>query len=320
MTAFTFGSFGDIVTLTSVVITCARSLNDSTGSLADYQDFIDELSSLKEILELVIAQDQDSSTSKIADITLGTSSTTNPPLVLAAIRSHVEQCRSVMETFHKNVKSYETGLNRRGPKSWWYKMVWAMWKKDQMTSFRAKLATHRQDIVALLLVSHTDKLSRIETDIPRSVKFTLANSIELVDALGTHAFFHIECCSNWEVFDHIIKGRFKNQPGARFVQRGAYDLSCNSGKQIINPQVKPGMVFEMSIILQQRESFDKRNMCPVCGYFNSNVEVTHGFIACLGPGCNARFQVSEMDYELWDGTNDGFSQVSQSVVILLSSR
>ncbi|TDL13803.1 hypothetical protein BD410DRAFT_361139 [Rickenella mellea] len=64
-----------------------------------------------------------------------------------------------METFHKNVKSYETGLNQGGPKSWWHKIVWAMWKKDQIMSFRAKLATHRQDIIALQLMLHTEILT-----------------------------------------------------------------------------------------------------------------------------------------------------------------
>ncbi|TDL18115.1 hypothetical protein BD410DRAFT_806801 [Rickenella mellea] len=272
MAAFTFGSFGDILTLTSVVITCARSLNDSTGSVSDYQDFINELSSLKEILELVVSQNQDSSTVSSAVNTVGTNGTIagSSPIVMAAIRSHIEQCRSVMETFHQNVKSYERGLNQRGAKSWCHKMVWSMWKKDQIMTFRAKLATHRQQIMTLLLVSQSYTLSRIENDMPRSVKFSLANSIELVDALGTRAFFHIDYCSNWKVFDIMIKGRFKNAPGGHIVESGDYNL-CDSGKntiigkKIIHPEewsrvVKPGMT------------------------------------GSLGPGCNARYSIVELVY------------------------
>ncbi|TDL14014.1 hypothetical protein BD410DRAFT_840648 [Rickenella mellea] len=236
MAAFTFGSFGDILTLTSVVIASVRSLNDSTGSVSDYQDFIQELGSLTEILELAVFQNQDLSTASAAATSEGTISTISPPVISAAIRSHIEQCRSLMETFRQNVKSYERGLNQGGPKGWWNKIVWAMWKKDQVMSFRAKLATHRQQIIALAVLSNTDKLSRIEAVIPRSVKFTLANSIELVDALGTRNFFHINYCSTWKMLDHMLKGRFDNAPGGRLVQRGAYELSCDNGRQIILPQ------------------------------------------------------------------------------------
>ncbi|TDL13897.1 hypothetical protein BD410DRAFT_316947 [Rickenella mellea] len=55
MAAFTFGSFGDILALTNLTITCARSLSDSTGSASDFQDFIDALQSLRDDLDRVSA-------------------------------------------------------------------------------------------------------------------------------------------------------------------------------------------------------------------------------------------------------------------------
>ncbi|TDL13215.1 hypothetical protein BD410DRAFT_847193 [Rickenella mellea] len=293
-TAFTFGSFGDILALTSLVITCARSLSDSTGSASDFQDFIDELQLLKEDLDAAKA---------LLDAAMNNAGTSPSVSAVATYSPRaIEQCHSAMKAFHKCVEKYGERLNGKGPRSWFYKISWAMWKKDQITDFRGKLGGHRQSIMTLLLKLQSEQLRRIEsaTDMPPSVKNTIANSIQLVDAIGTRTLIHIEYCSTWKILDGLLKARFGDAPFGRFVQEGEYNMSTHDGKQIILPRewrkvVQAGMVVEMGVILRKPITHSRRKICPICGYVNSEASPRKGWIDCLGLDCNARFQTSTLD-------------------------
>ncbi|TDL15036.1 hypothetical protein BD410DRAFT_902802 [Rickenella mellea] len=294
MASFTFGSFGDVLALTSLTIACARSLSDSTGSASDLQDFIDELQSLKDVLDKV-APHLTTPKSNASPLSSASTATYSP--------KELEQCHKAMEVFHHNVKKYEKRLNGNGLRSWFYKMLWAIWKKDQITDFRVKLARHRQAITMLQLALQSEQLSRIAAvaEMPNSMKSTIANSIEFSDAVGTSIFFPMDWCSSWQTLDALLKARFGGSPFGRFVQRGQYHLSCDNGKTIIRPQdwrrvVEAGMVVEMSIILKKSTSPDRSKTCPICRYLNSDVSPQKGgWIDCLGIDCNARFQISQMD-------------------------
>ncbi|TDL21172.1 hypothetical protein BD410DRAFT_899010 [Rickenella mellea] len=290
--ALTFGSFGDVLALTGLTITIARSLSDSIGSASDFQDFIDELQSLKDVLNRVAPHLSTPMGSKTSPSSA--SAATYPP-------REIEQCRIALDVFHNSVKKYEEKLRGKGPKSWLYKMLWVLWKKDQITDFRLKLARHRQAITMLQVALLSEQLSRnaAVTDIPPSMKNTLANSIEFVDAVGTRVLFHADYCSTWKMLDGLLKTRFGDAPFGRFVQEGDYHITRHDGKQVIHPQewhrvVHAGMVVEMSIILKQRQPYSTK-ICPICGYLNSVASPKEGWIDCLGPECNARFQVSKMD-------------------------
>ncbi|TDL14119.1 hypothetical protein BD410DRAFT_846332 [Rickenella mellea] len=275
MATFSFGSFGDIMALASLTITCARSLSDSTGSASDFRDFIDELQSLKDDLDNVAAH-------------LPTAMDTANPSPSSSFpdysRRAIEQCHMAMEVFHNNVKKYGNRLNGNGPKSWFYKILWAIWKKDQITDFRLKFARHRHAISMLQFALQNAQLSRIAAvvDVPPSVKNTPANSIEFVDAVGTSMFLHINWCSTWKMLDALVKARFCDAPFGEFVQDGEYNISRNGGKTIIRPQewarvVQAGMVVEMSVVLKQGR-FDRKKICPICGYLNSDGSPRAGWI------------------------------------------
>ncbi|TDL17421.1 hypothetical protein BD410DRAFT_794384, partial [Rickenella mellea] len=300
MASFTFGSFGDILALTSLTIACARSLSDSTGSASDLQDFIDELQSLKDILDKV-SPHLSTPTSNASPSSSKSAATYSP--------KELEQCHSAMEVFHNNVKKYEKRLSGKGLSSWFYKMLWAIWKKDQITDFRVKLARHRQAITMLQLALQSEQLSRIAalTEMPDSVKRTIANSVEFSDVMGTSIFFPMDWCSSWQTLDALLKARFGSAPFGRFVQNGEYYLTCNNGKTIIQPQewrrvVQSGMVVEMSIVLKQGKKVSGNKICPICSYSNSDASPQKGWIDCLGIDCNARFQMSDMD--LFENPNE----------------
>ncbi|TDL17424.1 hypothetical protein BD410DRAFT_843688 [Rickenella mellea] len=221
-TSFTFGSFGDIFALTSLTIACVRSLNDSVGSAADFQDFIDELESLKDDLDTIAAHlDIGNNASSSSS-----SAVTNPPRA-------IEQCHMAIRVFHDNVKKYETKVNGKGPKSWFYKMFWAIWKKDQIIDFRLKLARHRHAITMLQFALQREHMSRIAavTDMPNSVQNAIANSIELSDAVGTCIFLPMDWCSSWQMLDALLKARFEGAPFGRFVQKGDTTCRATTGTQ-----------------------------------------------------------------------------------------
>ncbi|TDL15034.1 hypothetical protein BD410DRAFT_845537 [Rickenella mellea] len=275
MAALTFGSFGDILALTTITITCVRSLSNSVGSASDFQDFIDELQSLKDDLDRVAAY---------LSVTMDNASPSSSATGANFSPRAIEQCHSAMEVFHINVKKYEKRLNGKGLRSWFYKMLWAIWKKDQVSDFRMKLLRHRQAITMLHLELQSAQLSRIVavTEMPPSVKNTLANSIEFVDAVGTRVLFHIDYCSSWKKLDALLKAHFADAPFGRFVQNGEYNISYRSGKKIIRPQewcrvVQAGMVVEMSIILKHG-NLNRENICPICGYSNSDASPREGWI------------------------------------------
>ncbi|TDL17423.1 hypothetical protein BD410DRAFT_794390 [Rickenella mellea] len=290
-TSFTFGSFGDILALTNLTITCVRSLNDSVGSASDFQDFIDELESLKDDLDTIAAH------SDAAMIKEGRSTPTSASTYSSRA---IEQCHMAIKVFHDNVKKYETKLNAKGPKSWYYKMFWAIWKKDQITDFRLKLARHRHAITMLQFALQREQVSRISAavDLPPSVKYTIANSIKFVDAVGSSVLFPIDWCSSWKKLDAMLKAQFSDAPFGQFVREGEYTISSQCGKVIIHPQawcrkVRPGMEVVMSIILRKIEEIDSSKICPICRYRNSDTSPqSEGWIYCLGTDCNARFQMS----------------------------
>jgi hypothetical protein len=78
-------------------------------------------------------------------------------------------------------------------------------------------------------------------------------------------------------FDHIIKGYFKNRPGSRYIERGAYLLLHveNNGQiRTIKPlqlanTVKAGMTLEMGIVLRRETTFHHHKAkCPRCDHIN----------------------------------------------------
>ena len=134
--AFTFGSFGDILALTGLVVTVVQALRDSTGSASEYKDLIAELDALSSTLGLVQSR--------------FTSQHRPRKDVVNAIDLQVSCCHSVIKKFLESVKGYEKALGSAGFHSSLRKIGWKIFKSDDVTALRAKITSHREAIAILL--------------------------------------------------------------------------------------------------------------------------------------------------------------------------
>ena len=91
MASFTFGSFGDIITLCGMVNQAVVSLSDSCGAVAQFHDLLNEISSLSTALsssKLLLEQ--------------------NPSLrEHSGLQSVLSDCSRCLETFLNKMKSFE---------------------------------------------------------------------------------------------------------------------------------------------------------------------------------------------------------------------
>lgn len=129
--ALTFGSFGDILALTGLVIKAVQALRDGAGPASQYKDLISELDDLLSILELVRSR--------------FTAQHRPRKDVLNAIGLQVSRCRSAIEMF----EGCERSEGRWGV---WRNLGW-IFRSDDVAALRARLTAHRVAIAILLSLS-----------------------------------------------------------------------------------------------------------------------------------------------------------------------
>lgn len=95
---------------------------------------------------------------------------------------------------------------------------------------------------------------------------------------------HVVACSRTyatQSVHHIIGRYCENYFGSDFIQQGEYMIRHFQDNKVINcigfpTLARSGMKFEISIIMRQKESFNK--ICPQCYYSNDDVPATCGWI------------------------------------------
>lgn len=130
----TFGSFGDIISLSLIIKDLVKSLDNSRGSSAEYQAVIRELWSLDHAL-----------------IEVGMLLQSCEPMIelsalSATVKESAEQCRKCIMTFQDQIKKYEKSLRSDGSGSFIrdtaLKIRWQVSKKDDLAKFRAEISAH----------------------------------------------------------------------------------------------------------------------------------------------------------------------------------
>ena len=138
----TIGSVGDIISLSILIKNLVKSLDDSRGSSAEYQDVVRELGNLDYALREVEKLSQSS----------------EPTIRLIALSGTVndcaQQCRECIEKFHTQVKKFEKSLQPGGSgnfvKDSAQKVRWQVSEKADLAKFRAKINAHCLSINMLL--------------------------------------------------------------------------------------------------------------------------------------------------------------------------
>ena len=138
----TFGSVGDIITLSLLIKDLARSFDDSRGASAEYQAITGELTSLEHAL------------SQVEEIF----KTLNHYADLSALdrtaNQCVEQCRESITKYKERTKKFERSLQAGGSRNilrdTTSKLKWQASEKDELPKFRLELHTHCMFINMLL--------------------------------------------------------------------------------------------------------------------------------------------------------------------------
>lgn len=145
LVVFSFGSFGDIVTLLGLTKRCCQALCESTGASRDYQDLVSELSSFASLLEYIQA---------IFD-----SANSNRSMNIAQVRKELEltlkEAKKTLQGFNAAILSYKASLGARGGtgsrvRDSWRKIGWALFKASEVGDMRKKLADYQEKLSLLL--------------------------------------------------------------------------------------------------------------------------------------------------------------------------
>ena len=138
----TFGSVGDIISLSLLIKDLVKCLDESRGSSKEYQAVIRELWSLDHaLLEVELLLRSCTQTVELSD------------LCKSANRC-AEQCRDCVEDFRDKIKKYQRALQggstRNMVRETTAKIRWHISEKDDLAAFRAVITAHCSSLNILL--------------------------------------------------------------------------------------------------------------------------------------------------------------------------
>lgn len=145
LVGFTFGSFGDLVTATSLALKVRRALADSTGASEEYQALLAQVDSFYGVLQAV------------ADL-LSSNRKSNalPDSVVREVLFTISLAVKVLGEIHGMVMSCKKKLHgggyRQTMEDSWRKIGWAVLRPRDLAEMRERLARHLGRILALLRV------------------------------------------------------------------------------------------------------------------------------------------------------------------------
>ncbi len=138
--AFSFGAFGDIVSAADLALRVSKALSSSRGSTYNYQYLIQELDALAHILRIAEAATR---TGLLERTTMN------------SLNAEVLRCRDVIERLGEQIRKYQKALgsgtkSTSGIEASWRKIGWGLFKAEEVRETRAKLTTHRLNLIMLM--------------------------------------------------------------------------------------------------------------------------------------------------------------------------
>ena len=132
-------SASDFISIIKLIRDITEALEDSAGSCAEYLDLIRELYSLERALLEVKGLELDES---------------QRPQKIALVQA-AAQCQQTIDEFVQKIRRFQPALRIGGSGSGWRdilcKVQWALCKKEDVRSFRAKLSGHTASINILMM-------------------------------------------------------------------------------------------------------------------------------------------------------------------------
>ncbi|KAF2100312.1 hypothetical protein NA57DRAFT_73922 [Rhizodiscina lignyota] len=156
-------STGDFLAALKLVGTVIDALRESSSSGKTYRDLVNELHQLESALLRVKRLEFDGSQN----------------VEKVALRQAAAQCQTTIDEFLKKIRKYQPHLGHRGGsnnmRDAWYRIKWALCKKDDVEAFRAQLQGHTSSIETLaakiqeLSIQWMAKLAAINTTVTETV-------------------------------------------------------------------------------------------------------------------------------------------------------
>ena len=138
----TFGSVGDIISISLLIKDVVKSLDNGRGSPAEYQAVIRELWSLDYALLQVEA------------LLRSCERTVQLTALSVTVNECAEQCRKCITNFHEHVRKFGKCLQSGGSGSLIrdtaQKIRWQVSEKEELAKFRAEISAHCSSINMLL--------------------------------------------------------------------------------------------------------------------------------------------------------------------------
>lgn len=145
--SFSFGSFGDILGIAQLAFILAKTLSDTRGSSAEYQELVTELHSL-------------SSTLEILNRVLSVRAPSRPLQISVEIemKTALKKCQILLSDFGKRIEGYEHCLKKGGSGSKLRDILrqirWGIVKKAEVVDLKNKLMEQKAMIGMMIALTN----------------------------------------------------------------------------------------------------------------------------------------------------------------------
>ncbi|EIM89299.1 uncharacterized protein STEHIDRAFT_109525 [Stereum hirsutum FP-91666 SS1] len=294
LVGFTFGSFGDIITIIQLANKVRKLLSESSGASAEYQQLILEIDTSLFILHLVYGASQFQS----ADAS--PLSTNAQQTIQQCVKKSEDILRELDGKLFKFQESLEEGGTGKKLLDYWGKIRWGFFTDNYLIETRRKLAEQRMCITLLLGVNNKDpSVSWV------SVGGWLQPGESTHSILGHAWDTNVAAFATMRVvegkdFDDFIRFYFRDRPGKRLVERGDYEVISSSGSMQTSArwEISPGATVMMNARVQRpanREVDPKAAICPLCNLAdtrNADTGINWWAAVYVSTRCKAWFMTS----------------------------
>ena len=142
---FTFGSVGDIISLSILIKDLVNALDETQGASAEYREIMRELQALDRVLL------------EVEQLARGCEETMELNALRVTARRIVDECRESIESFLNKVKKYRNSLSEGRSQSFVRdavsKVRWQFACSNDVLKFRAEINAHCSAISMLLITT-----------------------------------------------------------------------------------------------------------------------------------------------------------------------
>lgn len=146
---FTFGSFGDVLSILKIAYDVRALLSESKGASEEYQQLLAELDLDTSLRTLHLVQ----------GVFLAKDAASLPPDVQMAIEQSISNSRVIIFDLYAKIARFRDSLQKGGSGSMmrdsWRKIGWGLFKQDELVESRRRLSEQTNIIRSLLGLSNS---------------------------------------------------------------------------------------------------------------------------------------------------------------------